>query len=90
MGTAVLDSYSYLHFAVGIVLYYWDIDFILFLIGNILFEVGENSNIGMKLINKFPFWPGGKSHADSFQNSVSDVIFGVIGYVSAIFVKKYL
>ena len=30
-----------------------------------------------------PFWPGGKRAPDSILNSVSDTIFGILGWIIA-------
>ena len=43
MGKNIIDQYSYLHFAVGIILFYWDIDLITAIILHTIFEIVENT-----------------------------------------------
>ncbi len=84
MGYAWIDQYSLLHFAVGILLYFWGFSWQFTLGSHILFEIVENTKLGMKLINEYiPVWPGGKPQADSLLNSVTDTLFSLLGwYVS--------
>jgi hypothetical protein len=91
MGYSFFDQYSILHFATGIVAYFWGISLYLTVILHILFELFENTTEGMYFINKyFTMWPGGKTHADSLLNSTSDTIFTAIGWsVSYWLDKKY-
>lgn len=83
MGYLIYDQFSLLHFAVGIVFYYWNISLINSIIIHTLFEVLENTTIGMKMINKFYFWPGGKDYADSIINSIGDTLFFILGWMIA-------
>lgn len=83
MGLYFTDKYSLLHFSVGIVVYYWNITFITWFIIHMLFEYIENTNYGMKLINKFPYWPGGKDRSDSFINNVGDHFYALLGWFIA-------
>ncbi len=65
MGLNFADQYSILHFSVGSVAYFWNIPFLIALIGHTIFELGENTDSGMKLINEYFIhpgyfsWPGG-------------------------------
>ena len=81
MGRAWLDEYTLLHFAVGIVAYYWGISLLTLTIFHIVFEVLENTEKGMEIIRSFPLWPGGKTHADSWNNQVSDTLASMIGWI---------
>lgn len=90
MGKGAVDAYSLLHFAVGIVAYFWNVPLVNFIVIHILFEIVENTQTGMNLINtlKNPFtgdviWPGGKDYPDAYINSIFDVIFGVLGWLFA-------
>ena len=84
MGQYLFDQYTYLHFSVGVIAYFFGINFIPWIIIHIIFEIIENTNIGMKFINNyFTFWPGGKPKADSFINIIGDNIGGILGWVSA-------
>lgn len=80
MGTQALDQYSLLHFAVGVVAYFWNVPFIAWIIINILFEAFENSEFGMSIIAKISVWPGGKPKADVPINIVFDIISCLLGW----------
>ena len=62
MGTRFTDKFSLLHFATGIIAYYWNISFLSWFIMHLMYEYIENTIYGMRLINKIPLWPGGKDH----------------------------
>lgn len=81
MGSSAIDQYSLLHFAVGIVAYFWGISWQLLLLLHILFELVENTREGMYFITTYiPFWPGGKPKADSLVNMISDNTFSLLGW----------
>ena len=75
-----MDKYSLLHFATGIVAHFWALDRIEFFIYHLLFEIIENSPIGIALINRLPFWPGGKSVPDAWINILGDNLFALFGH----------
>ena len=81
MGTAWLDEYTLLHFAVGIVAYYWGVSLVTLTLLHIVFEAIENTEKGMTFIRSFPLWPGGKSHADTWNNQISDVMASAFGWI---------
>jgi len=82
MGVKIFDQYSILHFAVGILAYFWSVSFFTLIIIHILFEIIENTQVGMYFINTYiTIWPGGKSHPDSLLNSISDTIFTGMGWM---------
>ena len=83
MGLYFTDKYSLLHVAVGIVVYYWNMSFVAWFIIHLLFEYVENTVYGMKMINQFSYWPGGKDHADSLTNSMGDHFYALIGWLVA-------
>ncbi len=85
MGYRLFDQYSLLHFAVGVVAYFWSISFLMIIVIHILFEFIENTGVGMNLINTYftQWWPGGKTHADSMLNRFSDTIFTGIGWLAS-------
>lgn len=81
MGLYAIDQFSLLHFAVGIVAYFWGFSAIHTFLFHVVFEWAENTKIGMKFINEqFPIWPGGKPYADSLVNQISDTIMTMIGW----------
>jgi hypothetical protein len=88
MGVHFTDKYSLLHFASGIIAYYWDISFILWFIIHLLFEYVENTNIGMKIINKITLWPGGKEKPDTILNRIGDQFYGLLGWIFTFFILK--
>lgn len=83
MGLIFFDQYSILHFATGVIAYFWSISFLTILIIHILFEYIENTQIGMNFINIYfiGWWPGGKTHADNLLNRVSDTLFTGLGWL---------
>jgi hypothetical protein len=82
MGLYFTDKYSLLHFAVGIVMYYWGFSFLWTAIIHIIFELFENTKPGMHIINMYiPFWPGGKNSPDSELNSIGDTFYTCIGWL---------
>ncbi len=89
MGHKFTDSYSLLHFAVGIISYFWGISFIMIILFHTLFEILENTKSGMYFINTyFTMWPGGKSHADSILNRIGDTFYTGIGWIIAYLIDK--
>jgi hypothetical protein len=88
MGLNIIDQFSYLHLASGIIAYYWGITLKMWTILHIIFELIENTPQGIHIINNYiTFWPGGKPNADSINNSVSDIIFGILGWMSAYYIN---
>lgn len=84
MGDYLLDQYTYLHFASGIIAYFWNISLVQWIILHTVFEIIENTKIGVHIINKYMiFWPGGKPKADSFINNIGDTIGAILGWLSA-------
>lgn len=84
MGTTLLDEYSLLHFAVGVVARHWAVGFWLFLIAHTIFEFAENTVPGMRFINTYlKLWPGGKSAPDNLLNQFGDTVAGVAGWAAA-------
>ena len=89
MGNKFFDQYTYLHFAVGIVVYFWNISFINWIILHTIFEILENTKFGMKIINKYMiFWPGGKPKADNILNNIGDTFGAIIGWLSAYYLDN--
>jgi hypothetical protein len=85
MGLRFFDQFSILHFAVGVLAYFWSVSFLITIIVHILFEFIENTAIGMNLINTYfiGWWPGGKTHPDNLLNMTSDTIFSGIGWLAS-------
>jgi hypothetical protein len=87
MGRLFADQYSILHFSVGSIMYFWNVSFIFALIVHTLFEYVENTQTGMKLINKYVIhpgwfsWPGGKNESDTLVNNIGDTVFFALGFL---------
>lgn len=81
MGVYLFDQYSALHFAQGVVAYFWNVDPVTFLLSHALFELVENSDEGIRFINEYvTWWPGGKDRPDSLMNILGDNISANAGY----------
>jgi len=84
-----MDQYTYLHFASGIIAYFFGIPLIVWFILHSIFEITENTSLGINLINNyFKFWPGGKPKSDSFINIIGDTIGTILGWGSAYGIDK--
>ena len=83
MGQLFFDQYSILHFAAGIIAYFWGLNFSTWFALNVLYEFIENTEMGMKFINKIKMWPGGKYKSDSIINSAGDVLSASLGWYLA-------
>jgi hypothetical protein len=89
MGDLFFDQYTYLHFAVGIVVYFWNISLFNWVILHTIFEFLENTQMGMNIINQYiVFWPGGKPKSDTIINRVGDTLGAVLGWLSAYYLNK--
>lgn len=90
MGKYFFDQYTILHFAVGIIAYFWNVSLLNTVILHTLFELLENTEHGMYFINTyFKMWPGGKPQADTLINSVGDTVGIIAGWILAQMVDKY-
>jgi hypothetical protein len=90
MGKSLLDKYSLLHFASGIVAYFFGLSFYQWFILHMFFELVENSVRGIDTINKYfaSFWPGGKPSADKSINMVGDQISAVTGWLIGYYIDN--
>ena len=90
MGLYAIDQFSLLHFAVGILAYFWGFSALHTFVFHALFEWAENTRVGMKFINNnIPFWPGGKPYADSLLNQVTDTAFTMVGWYISLVADAY-
>ena len=88
MGIYFTDKFSLLHFANGIVAYFWGIPILVWFILNILYEWVENSSLGIKIINKIKIWPGGKHKADTLVNRIGDQLYCLVGWIVAWYIGQ--
>ena len=90
MGNKFIDQYSLLHFAVGIVVYFWDISLLSWFVLHTIFELIENTQQGIYFINNYiTWWQGGKPRPDSIINSIGDTIFSLLGWVIAYYTDQF-
>jgi hypothetical protein len=89
MGILFFDKYSWLHFSMGIVAYFFRVGFLNWFILHAAFEMAENSSRGVHFIhhNLRQIWPGGKEKPDEMLNSFGDQFWGMCGYL--LMVKLY-
>ena len=86
MGHRFLDQYSLLHGSVGVFCYFWNISFVTSFLLHTLFEIVENTQWGINIINSYFSsttsigWPGGKPESDSLLNMFGDTVTFVIGW----------
>ena len=82
----LFDQFTYLHFACGIITYFWGISFTNSILIHTLYEIFEVTPIGVHIINTYfgKLWPGGgKSLKEIEVNALGDTIGFIIGWVSA-------
>jgi hypothetical protein len=91
MGYQLFDKYTYLHFAMGIVAYFWNISLPNWIILHTIFEIVENTQMGMNIItNYIVLWPGGKQHSDAIINNVGDTLGAILGWLSAYYLVQVI
>ena len=89
MGNRPFDQYTYLHFAVGVVVYFWNISLFNWIILHTIFELLENTQLGIHVINNYVvFWPGGKPKSDTIVNSMGDTLAAILGWLSAYYLDQ--
>ena len=81
MGDTIFDKYSFLHIGSGVVAHWLGLGGHLWFALHFIFEGVENTETGMKFINKkLTWWPGGKERRDDLINIVGDNISAVLGW----------
>jgi hypothetical protein len=89
MGKQLLDQFSLLHAAVGILAYFWKVPLWLGFLVHATFEWAENTEWGVRFINRYiiepgwVMWPGGKYAADAFVNQMGDNATFAAGWMAA-------
>lgn len=86
----MFNKFSLLHVASGIIAYFWGLPLVWWIVIHALFEYAENTNMGIKFINRYvPLWPGGKQEKETFVNSmIGDNVSAVLGWMLASFVEN--
>lgn len=83
-GTTFLDQYSLLHFAVGILFYFWNISLVVSTVTHGAVQLLSNSKAGTNFVNNYmPQWPGGKPRADNYLNMAGDSASFTMGWLLA-------
>ena len=86
-----MDQYTYLHFAVGVIFYFWGISLKTWVIIHTLYEIIETTDIGIYIINTYfgDIWPGGGKHkSEPIINGVGDTVGGIVGWLSAYYLDR--
>lgn len=82
MGNYWFDQYSLLHAASGVIAYFWGLTLAEWLVLHTIFEIVENTEWGIHVINRYLLvWPGGKSGKDAIGNIVGDTIAATLGWL---------
>jgi len=90
MGKKFMDRYSLIHFAAGIISYYFGLSLVMWLLIHASFEVLENSPDGIFFIDNYlTFWPGGKRSADTLDNILGDNVFAILGWLTPYFLDRF-
>lgn len=89
MGIYFTDPFSLLHFATGIIVFFWGISFFHWFWIHFIYEVFTNTKIGIWFINDVvQIFPGGKLNYDTLINSVGDQFYGLLGWIFAYCIVK--
>lgn len=84
MGRQILDQFSLLHFATGVLAYFWGLSFAIWMTISIIFELIENTKVVGEFLNDaVSIWPGGKPEPDFWRNRFGDILTGAIGWATA-------
>ena len=83
MNFLMFDQFSLLHFASGVIAYFWGIPFWHWFVAHMIFEYAENTQEFIYWLNKINIWPGGKEGPDAFINNIGDQISSTIGWLAA-------
>jgi len=87
MGVNFADQFSFLHYSVGAVFFYWVprplLGGAVFFLMHTIFELVENSNFGVHALKAVVIWPGGKPKADTMINILGDTVFAMLGFYTS-------
>ncbi len=90
MGIRLFDGYTLLHFATGVLAHHWSFSFWGWILLHTMFEIVENTRMGMNIINNYiTLWPGGKPSPDTFRNTIGDTIAAAIGWIASYWLLTY-
>ena len=90
MGIYFTDQFSLLHFATGVIVYFWNISLPTWFVLHLLYEIITNTKFGLWFINDVvTIWPGGKLKYDSLINIVGDQFYGILGWLFTYWIVQY-
>lgn len=89
MGVYFTDQFSLLHFAGGIVAFFWKIPLWIWFWLHLAYEWATNTSPGIYFINHYTPWPWGHLQRDSLRNITGDQVYGVIGWIFAYSIVEY-
>jgi hypothetical protein len=95
MGYLFADQFSLLHFATGVIAYFWNFSLLIAFLLHFLFEIVENTPQGMRFIRTYFTntglfdWPGGKDKPDSILNIIGDNVFFILGWILSYYADYY-
>ena len=87
----MFDQFFYLHFAVGIVVYFWGISLPVWLLIHTIYEIFEITPTGVKFIDTYfgKLWPGGGKHSpEPIINGIGDTLGALLGWLSAYYLDR--
>jgi hypothetical protein len=80
---ALLDQYSLLHFAVGVLLFFGRFSFLLATLTHATFSLLYNNDAGYSFIKRYAAWWPGSKRADSYYNMLGDNLSFNAGWLVA-------
>jgi hypothetical protein len=89
MGQNFVDAFSLLHFASGVIAYFWGMPLWIWFVVHSIFEYAENTKTGIHFIHTYVrLWPGGKRNPDTGINIFGDTVFGMLGWMTAWYLQR--
>ena len=85
MGRVLFDRFTFLHALSGAVANRIGLKLAEWFVIHTVFELIENSRVGMAAINHLYYWPGGKPEPDTVTNMIGDTFGAVLGWLIAEF-----
>ena len=92
MESQFLDQYTYLHFATGILFYFWGFSLTNTLLLHSFYEYFEITDFGTNVINVLfgDIWPGGGKHitVHFVYNGIGDTVGVLLGWITSYYLDK--
>ena len=88
----IFDRYTYLHFAAGIIAYYWGFTFVEWIVFHLFLDIFERTEFGKKVLQFFiRIWPGREQNVlESYYNVLGDSASAALGWGSAYLIDNML